>query len=40
MDLHVLGCTEHDLNNFIKFMYVSDKNCVATLAQNLMNEIA
>ena len=40
MDLHVLGCPEHDLTIFGKCLCVCDKNFVANVARELMNRIS
>ena len=40
MDLHVLGCPEHDLTIFGKCLCVCDKNFVASVARELMNRIS
>ena len=39
VDLHVLGCLEHDLTTFGK-MSVCEKNFVASVAKKLMHRIS
>ena len=40
MDLHVLGCPEHDLTISGQCLSVCDKNFVATVARELMHRIS
>ena len=40
MDLHVLGCSEHDLTISRKCLSVYDKNFMASVSRELMNKIS